>query len=204
VLVGDRKRLKNGNGFVLGTTGSGKSLYSKLEITEVFLQLEDEIIIIDPQNEYKGVTEYLGGQYVEFGSGAGNYINPLDTDTLEFMETDKFLVDKTQLMCSLFTQIKGEITGQERSLIGRCVKRVYGEVLKKRGKRTPAPTLLDFYEELGEQDELVAQELRLDLEVFVNGALDMFSKPTNVNVRNRLTVYGIADLGGRNRAGSGC
>lgn len=195
VLIGDRKRLKNGNGFILGTTGSGKSLFAKIEITEVFLRLEDDIIIIDPQNEYKGITEYLGGQYVEFGSGAGNYINPLDTDTLEFMETDKFLVDKTQLMCSLFTQIKGEITGQERSLIGRCVKRVYEPILKKRGRRAAAPTLLDFYNELGEQDELVAHELRLDLEIFVNGALDMFSKPTNVNVRNRLTVYGIADLG---------
>ncbi len=195
VLIGDRKHLKNGNGFVLGTTGSGKSMYVKIEIVEAFLRLKDDIIIIDPQQEYKAVTQYLGGEYVEFGSGAGNYVNPLDTDTLEFMEPDRFLVDKTQLMCSLFTQIKGEISGQERSLIGRCVKRVYEPVLKKRGRRATAPTLLDFYNELGEQEELLAQELKLDLEIFVNGALDMFAKPTNVNTRNRLTVYGIADLG---------
>lgn len=195
VLIGDRKRLKNGNGFVLGVTGSGKSLFVKEEIAQVYLRTNDDIIVIDPQNEYRAVTEYFGGQYVEFGSGAGNYINPLDIGTLEYMEKDKFMVDKTQLMCSLFSQIKGEITSQERSLIGRCVKHLYEDNRTGRIKRDRSPTLLDFYEELGCQDEMLARELKLDLEIFVDGALDMFAKPTNVNIKNRLTVYGIADLG---------
>ncbi len=195
ILVGDRKLLSNGNGFVLGVTGYGKSMFVKMEIAQAYLRTKDDIIIIDPQNEYRPITEYFGGQYVEFGSGAGNYINPLDLDTLEFMDKEKFLVDKTQLMCSIFTQIKGEISSQERSIIGRCVKQVYEPILNGRKKKTEAPTLVDFYEMLGEQEEYAARDLKLDLEIFVNGALDMFSKPTNVNTSNRLTVYGIADLG---------
>ncbi len=201
LLIGDRKRLQNANGFILGQTGSGKSMYSKLELVQVFLRSEDgrgkddDIIVIDPQNEYRGLTEFLGGRFVEFGSGAGNFINPLDMDTLEFMGKEKFLVDKTQLMCSIYTQITGEMTAQERSLIGRCVKIVYEEPLRHPGKKTASPTLTDFYEVMGDQEELLAQDLKLSLEVFVSGALDMFSKQTNVDIRNRLTVYGIEDLG---------
>ncbi len=195
ILIGDRKLLKNANGFVIAITGGGKSVCIKLEMIQVCLGTKDDIIIIDPQNEYRILTEFLGGQFVEFGSGAGNYINPLDTDTLEFMGKEKFLVDKTQLMCSIYTQITGEITAQERSLIGRCVKIVYEDTFRNLKKKTAAPTLKDFYRVMGEQEEELAQELKLSLEIFVNGALDMFAKETNVNTRNRLTTYGIADLG---------
>lgn len=194
VLIGDRKKLKNGNGFILGVTGGGKGMDAKTEMMQVFLNTEDDIITIDPQNEYRDIAAYLNGQFIEFGSGSGHYINPLADDTREYMDSARaFLMDKTELMLGIFSQItENEITAQDKSIIGRCVREIYsGE--KRRGKISP--TLIDFYNVMRQQPELQAQQIALALELFVSGSLDMFAQQTNVNTKNRFVVYGIADLG---------
>ena len=102
VLIGNRKKLKNGNGFVLGVTGAGKGMDTKQEIVQVFLNTTDDIIVIDPQNEYKILADYLGGQFVDFGSDTGHYLNPLDINTLKYMDTNRtFRSDKTELMLGM-------------------------------------------------------------------------------------------------------
>ncbi len=196
VLIGNRKKLKNGNGFTLGITGSGKGMDTKDEMVQVYLNTEDEIIIIDPQNEYRDIANALNGQFIDFGAESGHYINPLDTSTLDYMETRRaFLMDKTELMLGIFSQISdNEITAQDKSLIGRCVNKVYEGIAVKSGSAKP-PTLVDYYHIMAAQPEIQAQEMRLALELFVSGSLDMFSRQTNVDTKNRLTVYGIADLG---------
>lgn len=200
VLIGNRKKLKNGNGFVLGVTGSGKGMDTKQEMVQVFLNTEDDILVIDPQNEYKIIADYLGGQFIDFGAETGHYINPLDMDTLKYMDTgNTFRADKTELMLGIFSQIMPIITAQEKSIIGRCVDKVYSGI----GKRGfEVPTLVEFHNALKEMPEIQAHELALALELFVTGALDMFSKQTNVNTKKRLVVYGIAELG-KEQAGIG-
>jgi len=194
VLVGNRKNLKNGNGFTLGVTGGGKSVDVKQELVQVFLGTQDDIIVIDPQNEYRSIAEYLSGEFIDFNAESNHHINPLDADTMNYMDSTRtFLQDKTELMCSIFSQITDYgVEAQEKSIIGRVTNKVY-EHLGERGFRSP--TLVDFYNGLKEEPEVQARQLSLAMELFVTGNLDMFSQQTNVNINNRLTIYGIADLG---------
>lgn len=201
ILIGDRKTLQNGNGFILGASGSGKSMETKKEITEIFLTTDDDIIVIDPTNEYRVICEYFGGQFIDFSSTSKNYINPLDTDTLQYMDSQStFYRDKTNLMLSIFAQIKdNNIDPEDNSIIGRVVQKVYEGLGDKNFK---VPTLLDFYNILQSQEEIRAQALALAMELFVTGAMNMFSKPTNVNIKNRFTAYGMADID-RSQSGMG-
>ncbi|WP_373216218.1 VirB4-like conjugal transfer ATPase, CD1110 family [Ruminococcus sp. 5_1_39BFAA] len=194
VIIADRKLLKNGNGFILGITGSGKSAQVKMLLLQIFHGTKDDLIIIDPQNEYKAVVAALGGQFIDFGAGSGHYINPLDMDNLNYMDSwDTFLMDKTELMLGIYAQIlNDELTAQDKSIIGRCVRELYGKVGTWKKK---SPTLQDFYMVMERQPEAQARELTLALELFVTGSLDMFSVQTNVNTKSRMTVYGLANLG---------
>lgn len=199
-LAGCRKNLMNCNGFILGSTGAGKGFETKNELVQVFLRYpEDDIICIDPQNEYRGITAYFDGQFVDFGAEAEQYINPLDTDTLEYMESKKaFLQDKSELMLGIFSQITaGGIEPQDKSLLIRCLSQVYADLPEpgKRNKRYSPPTLTEFHEVLKRQPEARSRELALSLELFTTGALDMFAKQSNVNIKNRFVTYGIANLG---------
>ena len=201
ILIGDRKTLLNGNGFILGLSGSGKGMETKKEITEIFLTTDDDIIVIDPMNEYEAICDYFHGQFIDFSSTSKHYINPLDTDTLQYMDSrSTFLKDKTNLMLSIFSQIKeNSMEPEDNSIIGRVVQQIYRGVGEKNFR---TPTLVEFYEILKEQPEVRAQALALSMELFVTGAMNMFSKPTNVNTKNRFTAYGMADID-RSQSGMG-
>lgn len=201
ILIGDRKTLLNGNGFILGLSGSGKGMETKKEITEIFLTTDDDIIVIDPMNEYEAICDYFHGQFIDFSSTSKHYINPLDTDTLQYMDSKStFMKDKTNLMLSIFSQIKeNSMEPEDNSIIGRVVQQIY-EGVGEKGYQTP--TFVEFYQILKQQPELRAQALALSMELFVTGAMNMFSKPTNVNTKNRFTVYGIADID-RSQSGMG-
>ena len=194
VLFGERKLLKNGNGFILGVSGSGKGMYTKLELIQVFFGTSDVIILIDPQNEYRELAEYLGGQFVDFGAQAEHYINPLDTETMKYMANRRnFLSDKMDLMNGIFSQIlEGEIRSEYKTIITRCVMELY-EHMDEKGYKTP--TLADFYQLLSQMDEIWANDLMLNMERFLITGMDMFAKPTNVNIHNRLVVFGLGNLG---------
>lgn len=194
VLFGDRKLIKNGNGFILGVSGSGKGMYTKLELIQVFFGTNDVIIIIDPQNEYKEIASYLGGQFIDFGAQAEHYINPLDTETMKYMNNKRnFLSDKMDLMNGIFSQIlEGEIRSEYKTIITRCVMQLY-EHMDEKGYQVP--TLKDFYDALSGMDEVWAGDLMLNMERFLITGLDMFAKPTNVNINNRFVVFGLGNLG---------
>jgi len=194
VVIVNRKFLKNGNGMVIGDPGGGKGVNMKVEISQILRGTKDDVIIIDPQQEYKVIAAVLGGQFIDFSSGSGHHINPLDMENRKYMESwDTFLMDKTELMLGIFSQImKEELSAQDKSIIGRCVRELYG---KEDKWKKQSPTLQDFYEVMERQPEAQAKDLLLALELFVSGALNMFAKQTNVDTKNRMTVYGIANLG---------
>ena len=78
MIMVDRKKLKNPNGLILGTPGSGKSFTAKREITNAFFATDDDIIICDPEAEYWPLVNALGGQVIRLAAGSHDYINPLD------------------------------------------------------------------------------------------------------------------------------
>ncbi len=201
VLVGNRKEgLMNGNGFILGSTGAGKGFETKNELVQVYLRYEkDDIIVIDPQSEYRGLSDYLGGQFIDFGAEAEQYINPLDISNLSYMGSKKaFEQDKSEMMLSIFSNISNDgIAPQDKTLILRCVNQIYKNLPEPGGsmRGVTAPTLIDFYDALCSQPETRAKDLALILERFIKSSLDMFSKQTNVDIHSRFVVFGINNLG---------
>lgn len=200
ILVGDRMRLLNPHGFVLGGSGAGKGMDVKAEMSQVILRGKDDVIVIDPQNEYVPLAKGFKGQFIDVSASSDNAINPMDIGTrTNFSSDDAFISDKTELMLGIAEQILlHEITMGQKSLVGRCTKLVYEDYFRRERetkKKLPSPTMKDFYAALKQQPEEEAKDLKLAFELFVEGSLNFFSKPTNVNIRNRFLMYGMNDLG---------
>lgn len=196
INIGNRKKLINGNGFVFGVPGSGKSFFCKQEMGAVFLNTEDDIIVIDPQNEYFDIAETFGGAIVNMSAYTKQYINPLDMDVwnLDLNDSKGWIREKGEFMLSICEQCMGEnLNARQKSIIDRCIRKIYTEICRSREKYVPL--MDDFYSVLIEQPEPEAKELALSLELFVNGSLNIFNNHTTVDINNRFIVYGIRDLG---------
>ena len=196
INIGNRKKLINGNGFVFGVPGSGKSFFCKMEMGSVFLSGNDEIIVIDPMNEYFDIAQTYGGTVVNMSTYTDNYVNPLDMDvwSLDLNDSKGMIREKGEFMLGLCEQCMGEsLNSRQKSIIDRCVRKLYIEIARNREKYVPI--MSDFYEILMNQPEDEARDIALSLELFVNGSLNIFNHQTNVDVDNRFTVYGIRDLG---------
>lgn len=196
INVGNRKQLINGNGFVFSVPGGGKSFVSKMEMGQVFLRGEDNIIVIDPMNEYFDVAYTYGGTVVNMSTYTDNFVNPLAMDVwnLDQNDTKGWIREKGEFMLGLCEQCIGDsLNSRQKSIIDRCVRKLYIDIA--RSKEKYVPVMSDFYELLLQQPEEEAKDIALSLELFVNGSLNIFNHQTNVDVDNRFTVYGIRDLG---------
>ena len=196
LIMVDRKQLKNPNGLILGTPGSGKSFSAKREITNVFLITTDDIIVCDPEGEYFSLVKRLKGQVIKISPTSSQYINPMDIN-LNYSEDDSPLALKSDFilsLCELIVGGKEGLTPVEKSIIDRCVTLVYAEYL---ANPDPAkmPILGDLYDALGRQEEKEAKHIRSALEIYVTGSLNVFNHRTNVELSNRLVCYDIKELG---------
>lgn len=199
MMIADRRKLLNGNSFILGVSGSGKSFTGKTEITNLMLSSDADIIIIDPEREYAPLVNALGGSVIEISATSPNHINAMDM-TKDYGEVDP-IVGKSQFLQSLCEQIIAGhhfVKGQQ-SIIDRCTENVYRYYMQGNYQGTP-PTLVDFRDELLRQPEKEAHSLALELELFTRGSLNTFAKQTNVDTSNRLICYDILELGEQLRA----
>lgn len=154
IIMVDRKLLKNPNGLILGTPGSGKSFSAKREISNVFLVTDDDIIICDPEAEYGALVEHLGGQVIKISPVSQDYINPMDLN-LNYSEDENPLTLKSDFILSLCELIVGGKEGLqpvEKTIIDRCVRMVYRNYLQYPIPEN-MPILEDLYNELLKQDE---------------------------------------------------
>ncbi|OUO30483.1 DUF87 domain-containing protein [Flavonifractor sp. An306] len=195
LIIADRKQLLNGNGFVLGVSGSGKSFTAKREITALALSTQDDILIIDPESEYRPLVEGLGGQVVEISATSSNHINAMDMEQ-GYGEGENPVVLKSEFLLSLCEQSvgAGKLSAKEKSIIDRCTAQCYHDYVRD-GCQGQAPTLQDFYAELLRQPEAEARDVALALELFTEGSLNTFAKPTNVDMSSRIACYDIRKLG---------
>ena len=195
LIIFNRLMLKNPNGFILGSPGSGKSFSAKREMVNVFLATDDDIIIIDPEREYSPLVKALMGEIINVSPASTNYINPLDMSQ-NYSDDENPLVMKSDFILSFFECLVGKqgLTAKERGIIDRCLTITYAEYMQD---FDPAkiPTLIDFYEVLKSQPEKEAKGLALSFELYIKGNLNVFAHKTNVNTTNRVVCYDIKDLG---------
>ena len=202
MILCDRKQLKNPNGLILGTPGSGKSFAAKREMTNAFLITDDDIIICDPEAEYFSLVQRLNGQVVRLSpagkgmDGKPQYVNPMDIN-LNYSEDDNPLALKSDFILSLCELVIGGKEGLQpvdKTVIDRAVRNVYRPFL---ADPDPAkmPVLGDLYNELLKQPEPEAARIAAALELYVSGSLNVFNHRTNVELSNRLVCFDIKQLG---------
>ncbi len=196
MIMVDRKKLKNPNGLILGTPGSGKSFAAKREITNAYFVTVDDIIIGDPEGEYYPLVHELGGQVIHLSATSKDYINPMDIN-MDYSDDDNPLGVKSDFILSLCELIMGSRNGieaEERSVIDRCLPLVYQKYFDDPVPEN-MPILGDLYKCLREQSEAQAQRIATALEIYVNGSLKVFNHQTNVDLDNRIVCFDIKDLG---------
>ena len=195
MIIADRRQLLNGNAFILGVSGGGKSFAAKGEIINQILASDADVIIIDPEREYSALVKALGGEIINISATSKSHINAMDMNK-EYGDGANPVILKFEFIMSLCEQlIGGESLGaKQKSIIDRCTASVY-RAYQQSGYTGTVPTLRDFREELLRQDEPEAREIALAIELFTNGSLNTFAKPTNVDTDNRLICYDILDLG---------
>jgi len=191
----NRNKLLNGNCFVLGISGGGKSFFVKEDIASIFLSDENaDILVIDPETEYSPIVTTFGGEVINISANSENHINAMDMNA-NYEDDKNPIATKAEFIMSLCEQLTdGIVDAKDKSIIDRCCRKVYEEYIKSGYKIAP-PTLQDFREELLRQNEVEAQELALAIELFTDGSLNTFAQPTNVDTNNRLICFDIHDLG---------
>lgn len=195
MIIVNRRYLLNGNCFILGVSGSGKSFTAKEEMVNLLLSTDADVMIIDPEREYSALVEAMDGQVIELSAKSKNHINCLDINK-EYADGASPIAFKTEFVLSLFEQVigKGGVNAIQKSIVDRCLANVYKNYIK-RGYTGKVPTLVDLCNDLKQQPEAEAIELATAMELFASGSHSTFAQKTNVNVENRLICYDILELG---------
>ena len=196
MIMVDRKMLKNPNGLILGTPGSGKSFSAKREMTNAFLVTNDDIYVCDPEAEYNPLIHALKGQVVKLSPTSRDYLNPLDIN-INYSDEENPLALKSDFVLSFCELIIGGRDGLEpieKTVIDRSVTRIYQKYFEN---PTPQnmPILEDLYEEIKKQPEQEAGRIASALELYVKGSLNVFNHHTNVDISNRIVCFDIKELG---------
>ena len=196
LIMVDRKLLKNPNGLILGTPGSGKSFAAKREIANVILVTDDDVIICDPEAEYAPLVEHFNGQIIKISPTSNQYINPMDIN-MNYSDDDNPVALKADFILSLCELIVGGKEGLkpvEKTVIDRCIHQIYQRYFENPIPER-MPLLEDLYRELLKQDEPEARHVATALEIYVTGSLNVFNHRTNVDITNRVVCYDIKELG---------
>ena len=196
MIIADRRNLLNGNSFILGVSGSGKSFAGKQEISSIRLRDPNaDIIVLDPEREYSPLVKALGGEVIKISATSNNHINAMDMNS-EYGDGANPVILKSEFILSLCEQLigTGNLGPKQKSIIDRCTANVY-RIFQQGNYQGIPPTLQDFREELLKQPEEEAKEIALAIELFTNGSLNTFALNTNVNTSNSLICYDILDLG---------
>lgn len=219
LVIVDRKKMKTPSGFILGTSGSGKSFAVKREMMNVLLRdAKANVLVIDPENEYGGFCRIMGGTVLKISADSDCYINPMDmpkdyglteddnSETTPLTtKKEKALTKKSQYIMSIVERMismggsadVSTITPQQKTLIDKCVRETYEEYLKHDFDPAYIPTLLDLQEKLDSKKENSedAKQVAEGIEYYTRGTLNIFAHKTNIDINNRFVVFNVRDLG---------
>ena len=195
LIMADRKMLKNPNGLILGTPGSGKSFSAKREIANAILTTDDDIIICDPEGEYGNLVKQFKGEVIKVSAKSQDYLNPLDIN-MNYGDGDAPLKDKANFIMSMLELVVGGsgLTAEEKSVIDRCLPKIYEEYFSNPIPEN-MPILQDLYDMLKGQEEKVGKKLATEMEIYVSGSLNVFNHQSNIDLNKQLLCFDIKELG---------
>jgi len=197
LIIFDRFSLENANAVVFAKSGSGKSYATKLEILRT-LMMGTDVIVIDPEDEYKNLANAVGGSYFKISLTSPNHINPLDIPIIPEDE-DPADVFKSHILnlTGLLRLMLGSITPEQDALLDRVITDTYASrdiTAENFGQKELYPPLLGDLQTVLQNTE-GGRELAIRLDKFVHGSYAGFTNaPTNVDMNNRLIVFSIRDL----------
>ncbi|OTP10255.1 hypothetical protein A5844_001954 [Enterococcus sp. 10A9_DIV0425] len=193
----NRKKLNTPSGMILGSSGSGKGVAKKYEeITTLLKNPHDEIISIDPEDEDTVIGQAFDAQIIKIAPNTDTFINLLDISEDLRSEIDPIKLKSDFLLTACEALIGGQtgLSSAQRSIIDRVTRLTYFN--HQQTPEKPIPTLSgEWFPLLKEQPEKEAQSLALDLELYIEGSLSIFSKSTNVALNKRFVIYNTKQLG---------
>lgn len=195
LIMADRKKLKNPNGLILGTPGSGKSFSAKREMANAILVTDDDVIICDPEGEYANLVKQFNGEVIKVSAKSKDYLNPLDIN-MNYGDGDAPLKDKANFIMSMLELVVGGsgLTAEEKSVIDRCLPKIYQRYFDD-PRPENMPILQDLYNALQNQEEGVGRKLATEMEIYVKGSLNVFNHQSNVDLNRQLLCFDIKELG---------
>ena len=198
----DREKYKNSNTCIFGSSGSGKSYFTKIQVLRNYI-LNINQYIIDPEREYEKISKSLNGSLIKIGPASKTYINIFDIreDSLEENE-EGYLATKLNKLIGFFKLIFQDITEEERTELENKIIKIYknknidfnDKSLFKNNKfktSTDMPILEDLYKELNKR-------MQKKIEPFITGSLKCFNNYTNIELNNKLIIGDIYELGEEN------
>ena len=195
-IIFDRFSLENGNMCLFGTSGGGKSYFVKLEALRS-LMLGTEVVVIDPESEYKSLADAVGGEFISFSFNSPSKINPFDLSQV-YEEGENQLGLKILSLHSLFKVIMGVITPSQEALLDRAIVATYrakGITQDPATQKKEPPLMEDLYKILIGMETAEATDLAARIEKFVKGSfVGIFDKQTNIDIKNPFTVFSVKDL----------
>ncbi len=209
LVFGNRKKLASPHGMIVGHTGSGKSFFIKeTEISQTLIGTDDDLMVIDPQNEMRGICEVFGGQFIDMAPKADFFINPLEVPegilkSNNTVEKAQFTAEQTSWLTSFCAAAMRNIvlTEEHYSILGRSLRTIYAEIFEKKAVNEQPTlfsvrTLLKKYMDEAENaaDKEVARVLYNSLEEYTEGAFDLFAYPSTVDIHKRFVVFGLAEV----------
>ncbi len=208
VITVNRKKLVNPNGLVFGMPGFGKTFLVKRENVDVFLKTDDDRLIIDPEGEYTWLVRLLKGQTVKVALNSTVYINPMEINLTAKNDEDKdfdpiaakcnFIVS----MCELILGNRSNLGRKEVSIIDEACKKIYFRFAKNPVPEE-MPILGDLYNELQDgfdgEKGIIARDLAIALDRYVNGSLSYFNHRSNVDINSRLVCFDLKEMDGNQR-----
>ena len=187
----DRRLLINGNEWVLGLSGSGKSFLTKIIAILEALLTNGDIIFVDPHGEYTHVTRALGGQVITLGGSSKDVINAMDMYQ-GYGDGDDIRKKMESLVAIFHAALGKEFTKAMEAILMRCCKKIYTSYVNNGYYYTP--TLETLYEEIRKQPEDVANELALLMEPMLIGYMSCFNGQTNVQLSSRVVCFDISQM----------
>lgn len=197
LVVGDRRTLLNGNGWIFGVPGTGKSFFAKMEIGQILAGSEDDVLIIDPQNEYKDFVLSFGGQYIDLSAASSSYVNPLDIDVrMAKKNINEYITSKSEFALDILSQMSGrELDMIQKSCVDKAARSMFLDIFNSNDEDWISPTFVTLQKYLQQQGSDEATMLAAGLYAFTEGSLSLFSHQSNVEINSRLVAFGTKNLG---------